>query len=353
MSYRAALRIASWLVARERRREWFAEWNSELWYVRRQGGNAGRFCAGAFRDAWLLRPSLAGVARPPVESPAQCAAVLAAIGAVTMLIALALPAARQELSAQFVHRKTGPGRYRIERVWAKAEGKWGELKYIVRPVAPREGDGLIVPPGSYFGGPGSIVMLSGVRARVIALTTQRSCRLPDAVSAAVDDCGYPPDIGSQHKPGLLLSFVPNLFLACVIVPVASSLRLRDLLRMRRWGFVAAKAGLMTPILFFGGMDLAFTGIPVIVLVNQCSMWGAIFAFRWVLLDQRQRCPVCLRRLGNEVRVGEPSHTFLEWHGTEVMCPRGHGLMHEAESSGLWFSGQRWVALDTSWGVLFR
>lgn len=348
-----ALRIASLLVARERRRDWLAEWSSELWYVRREGGHATSFCAGAFRDAWPLRPPFPAIPRPPMESPAQCLGLLAALGALTILVAFALPSARRELIAQLTHPKTEPTRYRIERVWAKAPEKSGELRYIVRPRTTRDGDGLIVPPGSYFGPPGSIVSLSGVRTRVIALTTQRGCRLPDAVSAAIGDCGYPPDIGRQQKPGLLLSFVPNLFLACMIVPVASALTLRDMVRMRRWGFIAAKAALLVPVLFFGSMDLAFFGLPALVLVNLSSMWGAIFAFRWVLLDQRRRCPVCLRRLENEVRVGEPSHTFLEWHGTEVMCPNGHGLMHEAESSELWFTGQRWVALDPSWRVLFR
>ena len=53
----------------------------------------------------------------------------------------------------------------------------------------------------------------------------------------------------------------------------------------------------------------------------------LFGFRWALADQRQRCPVCLRRVTHPARVGLASRTFLGWNGTEMMCMGGHTLLH--------------------------
>jgi hypothetical protein len=74
--------------------------------------------------------------------------------------------------------------------------------------------------------------------------------------------------------------------------------------------------------------------------------------RWVLDDQRNRCPVCLRLLSNPVRIGQSSHMFLEWHGTELMCLHGHGLLHVPARPSIWFTRQRWMDLGPSWSGLF-
>jgi hypothetical protein len=58
-------------------------------------------------------------------------------------------------------------------------------------------------------------------------------------------------------------------------------------------------------------------------------------------------------MGNPVRVGDVSYIFLEWHGTELMCPDGHGLIHVAEGSALWIDGRRWTLLDPSWSSIVR
>jgi hypothetical protein len=78
----------------------------------------------------------------------------------------------------------------------------------------------------------------------------------------------------------------------------------------------------------------------------------LFGLRWVLRDQRQRCPVCLRRLTHPAHVGEASRSFLAWNGTELICAGGHGLLHIPEIQTSWFSTQRWLYLDPSWDVLF-
>lgn len=62
----ALLRGASWIVPLPRREDWYQEWTSELWHVRRSSDQAGAyswaaerdltaFCAGSFRDAACLR----------------------------------------------------------------------------------------------------------------------------------------------------------------------------------------------------------------------------------------------------------------------------------------------------------
>jgi hypothetical protein len=80
--------------------------------------------------------------------------------------------------------------------------------------------------------------------------------------------------------------------------------------------------------------------------------GLIVGLRWALVDQRRRCPVCLRVLTNPTRIGGPSHTFLDWYGTELICARGHGLLYVPEIPTSCYSTQRWQSLDPSWTSLF-
>ena len=125
----------------------------------------------------------------------------------------------------------------------------------------------------------------------------------------------------------------------------------------RWAFLSAKIALLLPIVYFLSLDLAYanTALPAsssayIQLVATFSI--CLFSFRWVLQDQRQRCPVCLRRVCNPAHVGQASRTFLAWNGTELMCTGGHTLLHVPGLPTSWFSTQRWLYLDTSWGFLF-
>lgn len=121
--------------------------------------------------------------------------------------------------------------------------------------------------------------------------------------------------------------------------------------LRRWIFLGAKFVLLLPIVFCGTLDfgliIASTGVtPHAMLV------GYILTFRWVLIDQRKRCPVCLDVLTNPIRIGQPSHTLLDWYGTELMCSKGHGLLHVPETPTSSYDTQRWLYLDSSWRGLF-
>ena len=119
--------------------------------------------------------------------------------------------------------------------------------------------------------------------------------------------------------------------------------------MRRWMFLAAKTLLVIPIVLFGSLGV-FALIAVQVQAHGLIVSG-VLAFRWILVDQRRRCPVCLRVLSNPMSIGAPSRTLLDWYGTELMCGKGHGLLHVPEISNS-YSEQRWLHLDSSWSGLF-
>ncbi len=121
---------------------------------------------------------------------------------------------------------------------------------------------------------------------------------------------------------------------------------------RRGLFLAAKALLVLPIVLFGSLDLATVVSPLSPLYLDLAFFGSMFALRWINADQRKRCPVCLRLLANPVRIGESSRILLEWHGTELMCLRGHGLLYVPEWPAIWSGRQRWMNLGASWGRLF-
>ena len=121
-------------------------------------------------------------------------------------------------------------------------------------------------------------------------------------------------------------------------------------RAHRWGFLALKIALLVPIINFGSLDLGVLIAPQ--MQPHGPIVGFIAGFRWALLDQRRRCPVCLRRLACPTRIGTSSHLLLEWYGTELICTRGHGLMHVPEIPASSYSMQRWVELDRSWKSLF-
>jgi hypothetical protein len=122
------------------------------------------------------------------------------------------------------------------------------------------------------------------------------------------------------------------------------------MRLRRWIFLAIKIALLLPIVFCGSFDLAS-----IVSVNfepHGFIVGSIVALRWALTDQRKRCPVCLHVLTKPTLIGGAAQTFLEWYGTELICPRGHGLLYVPEIPTSCYSTQRWQYLDPSWSSLF-
>ncbi len=128
-------------------------------------------------------------------------------------------------------------------------------------------------------------------------------------------------------------------------------------RLCRWSFLCAKIALLLPIVYYVPLDLAWWHISTSSFASEYVQWIAsfllcLFGMRWVLLDQRQRCPVCLRRVTHPAQVGHASRMFLSWNGTELICMGGHTLLHVPGLPTSWFSAQRWLYLDSSWDFLF-
>ena len=120
------------------------------------------------------------------------------------------------------------------------------------------------------------------------------------------------------------------------------------LRLLRWVFLVVKIALVVPMVLCGAAALGPVAPP---LAAWGMFFGLILGFRWALMDQRERCPVCLRLLSNPTRIGDPSQSFLGWYGTELLCSRGHGFLYVPGTSTSWCQAQRWQYLDPSWNTL--
>jgi hypothetical protein len=128
-------------------------------------------------------------------------------------------------------------------------------------------------------------------------------------------------------------------------------------RGRFWAFLFAKIPICSAIAFYASVDLACLLVPPFspsspYVQATSSVALCLIGLTWACRDQKRRCPICLGRMAHPVQVGQPSRTFLEWNGTELVCERGHILLHIPEIRTSWFSAQRWVSLDGSWGFLF-
>lgn len=124
-----------------------------------------------------------------------------------------------------------------------------------------------------------------------------------------------------------------------------------------WAFLFAKIPICSAIAFYGSVDVACLLVPPFspsspYVQAMFSVALCLMGLTWACRDQKHRCPVCLRLLAHPVQVGQPSRTFLAWNGTELVCERGHILLHIPEISTSWFGAQRWVCLDGSWRFLF-
>jgi hypothetical protein len=174
-------------------------------------------------------------------------------------------------------------------------------------------------------------------------------------------------ISVRHLLGQPFVFLFALLLASLALPATTALPLGDYphrrdhlpatVNARRWIFLLAKFALVIVIVDLCSTDLAYgfySSDPVTALYIQIATAfpALLFGFRWILQDQRKRCPECLRLLSNPARVGQASCNFLSWNGTELFCARGHGLLHIPEMPTSWFSTQRWLCLDSSWRSLF-
>ncbi len=380
-AHRAILRIAAVLVPATQRSEWLAEWRSELWHVQRDPHNANvtAFCLGAFRDAFCLRCEGSCPDEDWVfaESPGRCLAWLSALGTLCVAACLLLPAARTVLFRSLCPRDLvmlAPAgaesavmtnafvasRPSVSREWflalkAHGEGAFSDLAFCV----PAHLDALTSKQkrGVYRNLPGGA---DGWLLEDAAAIADLPVRTKGFVVGRLRH-DFPGD-GSirfvrlaDTSLGLLGAVPVTLLFACLLFRVMTEgFRMGHLRSIgpRRGLFLGAKVLLVLPIVMFGSLDLGSFGDTVSPVFLDIAFFASMFGARWIFADQRRRCPVCLRLLANPVRIGEVSRILLEWHGTELMCLRGHGMLYVPEWPAIWSGRQRWMGLGTSWGGLF-
>jgi hypothetical protein len=377
--------------------------------------NVTAFCMGAFRDAFSLWRDDPSPDRYALfaESPARCLALLAALGALCFVTALLLPAARHGLIyspfpgnlvmlAPAGQSGSSISRQRFEALKAHYDGEFTGLAFyapahlsletaqgrrtlsvarttpdLLRllniPVAHgKSGTPVLMPTGTawrrYFSRDPRIAVAdvrwnlpAGVDAWLIedelaiaalpastegfAVGRLRHTSLRDSQFHLV-----PIERSFGFLPSLTIFLTMGMLLAIMTSDLPGGRPQR--VGSRSGLFLAAKILLVLPIVVFGSLDLGSLGSSVSPFALHIAFFSGLFAARWILADQRRRCPVCLRLLANPVRMGEPSRILLEWHGTELMCLRGHGMLYVPEWPAIWSSRQRWLALGPSWGGLF-
>jgi len=395
--HRAILRGAALLVPESQRPDWLAEWRSELWHIRRDphGRNIAAFCMGAFRDAFWLRrngpnigqhgilclnepstpegiESFPDPGEPLLSSPAWCLSWLAALGVLCATVALLLPAARIVLRSSLYSRNLvmlSPAdagdpsiqngfmdpyptvsREQFESLKARDGEQFEALAFYAPGGVQRDTElKLLIPARVYLRLIEDETSLAALPASTKGFVVGR---LRDGTlrDSRFDFVRLP-----DRSLGLLSAILAVFLFACIVVAIVNSRSPGGHLRRsgaRRTLFLAAKSLLVLPIVAFGTLALATLGGSVSPLFFHIALCGSLLAAHWTLADQRKRCPVCLRLLANPVRIGGASRILLEWHGTELMCLRGHGLLYVPEWPAIWSGRQSWMALGPSWGGLF-
>lgn len=132
--------------------------------------------------------------------------------------------------------------------------------------------------------------------------------------------------------------------------------------LRWWLFFTAKTLLLLATCFVFSLEgtrrifITVSG-DVAPIAGPISSWlflvTTVLAVTWSLHDQCRRCRICLKRMGQEIYVGVPAYMLLDWWGTELVCPHGHGLLHVPEMRASWLQMEQWIQLDESWKPLFE
>ena len=109
-----------------------------------------------------------------------------------------------------------------------------------------------------------------------------------------------------------------------------------LVGLRRWLFLVTKIVLVAPTVLFAATAL----VPIFPPASFILFLGWIFGFRWVLADQRRRCPACLHLLSDQIEIGNAAHTLFRPYGIELNCSQGHGPFHVPGTATSWCTPQR-------------
>jgi hypothetical protein len=156
-------------------------------------------------------------------------------------------------------------------------------------------------------------------------------------------------------------FASALFVAVVLVVLAHGSRwmrldegihLAMLKSYRSWGFFILKTSLALLLVLIVGTEI-FVGQGQATISEALGgptlIWFYIVGCTLVLFasisDQKSRCRVCQRLLGFPIRIGCPGCLFLDWAGTEFLCPQGHGVLYVPHHVSCWEEEDRWVLLE--------
>jgi hypothetical protein len=313
----ALLGLASCLVPSAARSEWIAEWRAELWHVRRLGrATALAFSLGAFRDALWMRRHHATPRTPLLASPAHCMAVLAALATIAVL---ARPAVRQPDDTIAIWRHArGPlvtfDEFRA--LTAHAQSEFASIAFY-RTAAISDDPG------------GSGYVLARAPGRAPGPRWHLTVSIPGSAPLVFECAPQTPRMPAWAISGVLAVTLTLLWGAAPITFGRTP---------RAWLFLAAKLALsLAAVYYFAQLLHPAIGGPGLIV-------GFILAIRWAFHDQRRRCPVCLRLTTNPVSFGCLSHTLLDWHGAEFICPRGHGLWQVSATSASPYAPHLWLNL---------
>ncbi len=130
--------------------------------------------------------------------------------------------------------------------------------------------------------------------------------------------------------------------------------------LRYWSFFTVKTFFMLVVLALlcaetasrNALGVHPSKIFLGLFIDWASILGALLIFRWSILDQSRRCPVCLRRLAMPVASGSWGSSLLAPPSTELLCDKGHGSLLVDDSHTAFGEVRRWIALDDSWRELF-
>lgn len=379
----AILRSAGLLVPVTQRNEWFAEWHGELSYIEKaRESGAFRFCVGAFWDAFWFRRHY-GSRR--LDSPVECLVLLGLVASVSLmfsgreLFSSPFRNARGLVTGQTDHPPHDAAFYRATAEPVREPQGYalmtivhasGNLFDVLGVRAPHPGRAPILVLSNdvwrtLFNGDrhivGKFLEIDGKKARVAAIILEDDWPLAGHIDAWLLENLLPAEPGTLvvarsaavaglHPPrprvrDSFATFFMAILLAVLIVSTSKPLAWRTLGGMRQWAFLLSKVMLILPAVYCCN-GLAFRlNMPFATIFALAVFPGTFVAFRWVLEDQRRRCPVCLHLLSNPVHFGKASQTFLDWYGTEMMCGRGHGVLRIPELTTGCFSTQQWVNLD--------
>ena len=131
-------------------------------------------------------------------------------------------------------------------------------------------------------------------------------------------------LGEKRVPlGLLLRNFAFLFAKTLPVLIATA---------TLW-IASVESELLSPSSFFSGVS-GVMGTFIFALSAVAAAW-------YSLVDQRLRCPMCLRKLSMPVPFGIIGSILFDLPGTEYICTYGHGTLYVPEPTSEGLRESRW------------